>query len=44
MRPKIPPYLDDEIGEIYSEAGYPSKTAFIKDAIRAHIERTRERE
>ncbi|EGQ44211.1 MAG: hypothetical protein J07AB43_02700 [Candidatus Nanosalina sp. J07AB43] len=42
MRPKIPPYLDGEIDEIYEEAGYGSKTEFIKDAIRVHVERVKD--
>lgn len=39
MRPKIPPYLTDEIQGIYEEAGYGSATEFVKDAVRIHIER-----
>jgi len=39
MRPQIPPYLEEEIEDIHEEAGYGSKTEFIKDAVRLHIER-----
>lgn len=39
MRPQIPPYLEDGIEQIYEECGYGSKTEFIKDAVRIHIDR-----
>jgi len=38
MRPKIPPYLEREIDEIYEEHGYTSKTQLVKDAVRIHLE------
>jgi len=41
MRPKIPPHFEREIDKIYEEAGYPSKTALIKDALSRHLERLR---
>lgn len=38
MRPNIPNALAERINEIYEEAGYSSKTAFVNDSIRRRIE------
>lgn len=42
MRPKIPPYLDREIDDIYEEEGYGSKTEFVKHAVIKEIERIKD--
>lgn len=38
MRPKIPEALAERIEEVYEQAGYSSKTAFVNDCIRRRLE------
>lgn len=41
MRPEIPDELEARIAAVYEDAGYTSRGAFVRDAVRRRVEEVR---